>query len=266
VSLPEYERPPVHEVVLGVHFKAIERFGGPYIGLLWQEFRSQFGKLQEQMPLSFRLERFGLPEPPQPPKLELLDNVAPRIWFVNDQETQLLQAQQDWFSHNWRKLKDDDEYPRYARLRASFHDELEKLIVFLEREHLGKLEPLQCEVTYVNYILMDNGEALGDLLTVFKPDFSDEFLKKPENANLSLRFVIPEADKPIGRLHIVAEPVVMLKTRASGFQLTLTARGKPAGDDPAAIFSLLDKGHEWIVRGFTSITTTNMHEKWGRTQ
>jgi len=266
VSLPEYERPPVHEVVLGVHFKAIERFGGPYIGLLWQEFRSQFGKIQEQSPLSFRLERFGLPEPHESPRIELLDTLPPRIWFVNGSETELLQVQQDWFSHNWRKIKEDDEYPRYAGIRASFAAEVTKLKTFLEREQLGALEPLQCEVLYINHIPLDNGETLGDLLTVFKPDFSDEFLKNPENTTLALRFLIPDSNSPIGRLHIAAVPVVTLKTQAPGIQLTITARCRSASDDIEAILSLLDMGHEWIVRGFTSITTTKMHEKWRRTQ
>lgn len=266
MSLPEFARPPVHEVVLGVHFKALERFVGPHIGLLWQEFRQQFEKVQEKAPLVFRLERFGIPEPPEPATLELLDKVPPRIWFVNDRETELLQVQQDWFSHNWRKIKSDDEYPRYAKIRASFCDELRKLMAFIERERLGVLAPLQCEVTYVNHVPTANGESLEDILTVFKSDFSDGFLRIPETATLVLQFVIPEGDTPIGRLHIAAAPIIMTKTGAPGFRLTLTARGKPAADDPDSIFALLDKGHEWIVRGFTSITTAKMHENWGRTQ
>lgn len=267
MDLPEYKRPPVREVVLGVHFKAIERFGGPHLGLLWQEFRPQFGKIQEQMPLSFRLERFGLPEAPEPPTIEFLDKVQPRIWFVNDPETHLLQVQQDWFSHNWRKVKDDDEYPRYTQIRSSFHEEVATLVAFLEREQLGSLEPLQCEVTYVNQILAEEGVILADLLTVFKSDFTDDFLAEPETVTLSLRFLIPGSDgRPIGRLHVAVAPVVNIRSGSPGFRLTLTARGKPEGDTLDAVFAFLDKGHEWIVRGFTSITTTKMHEKWGRTQ
>lgn len=264
MSLPDYERPPVHEVLLGVHFKAIERFGGPHLGLLWGEFRPRFGQFQEQAPLVFSLERFGLPEPPEPPRLEFLTAIPPRIWFVTDQGTELLQVQQDWFSHNWRKLKDDDEYPRYARLRESFQEELTRLMAFLEREQLGRLEPLQCEVTYVNHIALDNGETLEDLLTVFREEFSDDFFNKPENATISLRFLIPEAGEPIGRLHIAAVPIVMLKTDTPGVRLTLTARGKPTRDDQGALFEFLDRAHDWIVRGFTSVTTKKMHKKWGR--
>src|SRR5436305_3342796 len=101
VTLPEYRHPPVKEVVLGVHFEALSRLGGPYIGLLWQEFRSLYGKVEEASPLVFHVERFGLGVPPDPPRIELIDSISPRIWLVNESETELLQIQQDWLSHNW---------------------------------------------------------------------------------------------------------------------------------------------------------------------
>jgi uncharacterized protein (TIGR04255 family) len=266
VNLPEYDRPPVREVLLGVQFDALERLGGPYIGLLWQEFRSRFGKIEEQPQLVFRPERFGLPMP-EPPTVELVDSLAPRIWFVNDSGTELLQVQQDWFSHNWRKVDEDDKYPRFATLRAAFNDELAGLIYFVEREALGTFKPVQCEVTYVNLIRLGSDESIGDVLTVFKPDFSDGFLAEPENFGAHLRFLIPGNDgAPIGRLHVVAAPVIELKTQQMGIRLTLTARGYPDGDNPEAMFAFFDRGHEWIVRGFTSITTPKMHELWGRKQ
>jgi len=28
--------------------------------------------------------------------------------------------------------------------------------------------------------------------------------------------------------------------------------------------AFLDVGHEWVVRGFTSVTTTSMQSKWGK--
>lgn len=267
MDLPEYEKPPVREVVLGVHFKLLEGFGGPYVGLLWREFRQQFGKIEEQPLLIFRLERFGIPEVPEPPvTIDLLDKMQPRIWLVNDQGTELLQVQQDWFSHNWRKLKDDDEYPRYSTIRASFQEEIGKLSAFLQREQLGALVPVQCEITYVNNIPEVSGENLEDLLTVFTNNFSDGFLRDPENPSVNLRFVMKEAGVPYGRLHIAAVPIFMTQKGVPGYRLTLTARGKLEGDDLDSILAFLDKGHEWIVRGFTSITTATMHEKWKRTK
>jgi len=44
----------------------------------------------------------------------------------------------------------------------------------------------------------------------------------------------------------------------------LTVRGAPQTQDSNGVFGLLDKGHEAIVRGFTSITTAEMHKVWER--
>jgi uncharacterized protein (TIGR04255 family) len=265
LSLPEYEHPPVNEVVLGVHFESMERLGGPYIGLLWQEFRARFAKLEEKPPLIFPIERFGSPVPSNSPSVELVESLPSRVWFVNDSETELLQVQPDWFSHNWRKVKEEDEYPRYQRIRTSFYEELATFLSFIERENLGRVIPLQCEVTYVNLIPMANDFTPADVITVFTPSYSDAFLPNPESVNLAMRFVIGNG-APIGRLHIVAAPVILRATGATALQLTLTARGKAAGETLDDMFGFLDVGHEWIVRAFTSITTTQMHEKWRRIQ
>jgi uncharacterized protein (TIGR04255 family) len=266
VTLPEYRHPPVKEVVLGVHFDALSRLGGPHIGLLWQEFRSLYGKVEEASPLVFHVERFGLGVPPDPPRIELIDSISPRIWLVNESETELLQIQQDWFSHNWRKLNASDEYPRYSKIQHSFRKELQQFVAFIEREHLGSFSPVQCEVTYVNLIPLDSHASLGNVLTIYQPNFGDDFLPEPETVNLAVRFIIPKGDSPIGRLHVVATPVIVLESNSPALQLTLTARGNPGGANLDAVFAFLDLGHEWIVRAFTSITTSTMHDKWERTQ
>ncbi len=105
---------------------------------------------------------------------------------------------------------------------------------------------------------------MGNVLTVFTKAYSDDWLDKPEQATVNLQFVLSEDDEPVGRLHIVANPVYHVPTNQPAIQLTLTARGKPEGDGIDGIMQFLDRGHEEIVRGFTSITTPAMHEVWER--
>ena len=59
--LPSFQNPPVVEVVLGVQFDAIKALGTPQIGLLWQEFREQLPKTEDQPPLEPEIEQFALP-------------------------------------------------------------------------------------------------------------------------------------------------------------------------------------------------------------
>jgi len=123
-------------------------------------------------------------------------------------------------------------------------------------------------VTYVNVITagegwQDHGE-LDKVLTVFTSKYSDDWLDKPEEATVNLQFVLSEDNEPVGRLHVVANPVYHVPTNQSAIRLTLTARGKPKGEGIDGVMQFLDRGHEEIVRGFTSITTPAMHKVWER--
>lgn len=273
--LPEFENPPVVEVALSVQFETLANLRTPQLGLLWQEFRDRFPVTEEHPPLDAVFERFGVPAMvregvrfqmlPAPP--------VPRCWFLNKEGTELVQVQQDRFIHNWRKVGDKDRqptpYPRYDSVRRTFENELVKFRDFLSRNNIGDLAPNQCEVTYVNHI--ESGECwtnhgqLGELLSVFSPRYTDEFLAVPEDGRMSVRYLIPTSTgEPLGRLHISVEPAYRASDDAPMFLLTLTARGRPASDGIPGVLGFLDIGREWVVRGFTSITTETMHKSWGR--
>ena len=86
-----------------------------------------------------------------------------------------------------------------------------------------------------------------------------------EDAGLRLRFVIPNKEgEPIGRLHAALEPGYRTDDRRPMFVLELTARGAPLGEGITGVLAFLDLGREWVVRGFTSMTTPVMHKEWGR--
>ena len=106
---------------------------------------------------------------------------------------------------------------------------------------------------------------LDEVMTVVSSDYSDAFLPKPEDIRFAARYVIPGEDgNPIGRLHTSVEPAYRSADSKPIFVLQLTARGRPVGEGIEGIFRFLDIGHEWIVRGFTSITTPRMHKIWER--
>ena len=45
---------------------------------------------------------------------------TPRVFFINTRRTELLQVQRDRFIHNWRKIGDGDQYPRFERMLETF--------------------------------------------------------------------------------------------------------------------------------------------------
>lgn len=269
--LPDFTNPPVVEVALSVQYASLERLRVAQIGQLWGEFKDRFPKTEEHAPLAAAWEKF---EPAALPrvgiKLETSDvPPVPRVWFVNDEETELIQVQQDRFAHNWRKRGESDEYPRYERIRKSFKSELEKFRQFLSRDNIGEITPDQAEVTYVNHITPNeawqNHGQVGEVVTVLTERYSDNFLSRAEDALFRARFRIHGADgKPLGRLHVVLHPAFSRTDQQPIFVLTLTARGAPLGSGVDAAINFLDLGREWIVRGFTSITSQRMHHIWGR--
>jgi uncharacterized protein (TIGR04255 family) len=267
--LPDFADPPVIEVALSVQFESLSGFGTPHIGLLWSEFRNEFPRTEEHPPRPSVIERFGVRRAPKTDFRVEAAFPVPQCRFLNDRGTELIQIQQDRFVHNWRKVGQGDVYPRYEFVRRRFEEELGIFHRFLARENLGELIPNQCEVTYVNHIISGTGwerhGELGEILTVWKTRYSDAFLSEPEDIVLRFRYIIPDADgNPRGRLLVSADPAYRTEDDRPIYVLVLTARGSPIGGGAYGALSFLDIGREWIVRGFTSLTSSRMHEIWGR--
>ncbi len=270
-KLPSFAAPPVVEVALGVQFEPLERLRSLDMLSLRDSYKGKFPKVQEHPPLPSVIEDFGPPRAFRlEARLEMTDlPPVPRYWFLTETESELIQIQQDRFVHNWRKIGTGDDYPRYERIAATFQDEFLQFHEFVDRGEFGPLVPSQCEVTYINHIESGVGwdrlGELGEILTVWRSQYSDPFLSEAENVVLSWSHVIPsESGAPAGRLRIMAEPAQRISDGQPAYRLTLTARGHPFGNDMTGIRSFLDLGREWVVRGFASITTPKMHQIWER--
>ncbi|MCK4340106.1 MAG: TIGR04255 family protein [Phycisphaerae bacterium] len=271
-TLPDFTKPPVVEVALSVQFDALADLGAVQLGLLWSQFRDRFPKVEEHPPLDPSFEQFGVRgSPSSAPRLRILTKPpSARCWFLNEEGTELIQVQSDRFVHNWRKADTSQAYPRYKHVRETFKRELEVFHEFLSSERLGQFKPNQCEVTYVNHILSgagwENHGQLDKIFTVLTHQYSDTFLSSPEDARIVIDYVIPAPDgTPLGRLHVSAEPACRAADDKPILILKLTARGRLTESGLNGVFSTLDLGREWVVRGFASITEPEMHAIWGRT-
>jgi len=267
--LPDFANPPVIEVALSVQFEPLSRFRVAHFGLLWSEFRRQFPRTEEHPARPLAIEHFGICRAPKiDVRLELALPV-PQCRFLNESGTELIQIQRDRFVHNWRKVGAGDEYPRYESVKQRFEEELGTFCQFLAREDIGELVPNQCEVTYVNHIVSGAGWQrhgdLGEVMPIWAGRYSDTFLPEPENIGLGFRYIIPGADSnPLGRLLVSVDSAYRADDDRPIYVLVLTARGGPIGEGIEGALGFLDVGREWIVRGFTSVTSPRMHEIWGR--
>ncbi|MGH6920547.1 MAG: TIGR04255 family protein [Geminicoccaceae bacterium] len=275
-DLPDFLKPPLVEVVLSVQFSKLRNYRAVSAGLLWDKiFRKSYPKVYEHPPLAPAFETFGTPSSGRA-KLQISEAAglpAPRLWFVNTDDTELIQVQADRFIHNWRKVAGLEDYPRYETIKERFFEELRGLEEFLISEDIGTIEPNQSEVTYVNHIALDQSENIWEkpeaALRTFSrivDDGSDPAARLPrlEDVRYTARYIIDGSEgAPIGRLIITAQPALG-SDRQQVLRLDLTARGAPTAPTLDAVSDFLDLGRETIVRGFTAITTPAMYQQWKR--
>jgi len=263
---PDYEKPPVIEVVCGIQFKPLSNFRATTYGLFWQTIRDEYPKVEDMPPLPEVIEQFLPSTKRNEPQLEVLKKPPlPRVFFIHKDPVWLIQLQPDRFIHNWRK-EGRDFYPRYPVVFNKFWNAWERFLEFVKKEGLD--DPLinQLEISYINHIPMGEGwTSLADLGMIFS-DFSwrceRRFLSNPESFGLRISFFLPDSQ---GRLHVSVKHAVRVADNHPVLLCELTARGMPKNEDFSSIKDWFNLGREWIVRGFADlINEKTQKEQWGR--
>jgi hypothetical protein len=190
------------------------------------------------------------------------------VCATSEDGLRLIQLQRDRFILNWRKLDTDASYPSYDALRDLFETELGVFLDFASELQLGDFEPTQCELTYVNNLFAGpQWKTLGDLsalVSVWTGRTTDASLPEPEDVRLAWQYRFDEGGKPSGRLHAKVQSAFRASDRLPVILLQLLGRGAPMGSGIAGVLAFADRAHEWIVRGFTALTTERMHALWER--
>lgn len=268
-SLARFSAPPVIELALGVQFETLHNFRTVHFGSLWKKIQAEFPNFQEQPPLR------DLPEQVEGPQVQTLsidlgENLPlPRLWFLNEPKTELIQVQQNRFVYNWRRQKEDDSYPHYENIREKFVAEFGRFSDFLAAEKIGSVKPTACEITYVNHIVQGSTWAnfgeYAKVFSIFDPEHSDSFLPSADSFRFAANYVIPgDNSKPIGRLRATVSPEVRRSDEKKLFVMNMTALGVPSSPDISGVLGFLDTGHKWIVKGFESLTTAQAQKVWGK--
>jgi uncharacterized protein (TIGR04255 family) len=264
--LPEYDNPPLNEVVCGILFKRIDAFLNPYLGLLWERYRPEYAECLEVVPLVPVIERFDKPSPPEP-QADLEAPLLPRTWFVHANGNGVIQVQRDRFLHNWRKIRPDDAYPRYRHVISMFQSHLSQFTQFLAEHNLGVVTPLQYELTYINHIMQGEGwDTIHDVGKIF-PHFAweeseDSFLSSPESVLWQTSFVLPNQ---AGRLRTKLQSATRRGDGHPLFVFELTVRGIGTHTTLDTMWHWFELAHEWVVRGFADLTNPQVQKDiWRR--
>jgi len=263
--LPDYQSPPVIEVVYGVQFEPLG-LQCPTIGLFWQTVRQEYPSFVENPPLAPIIERFD-PDKRTETRIELTARPPlPRLWFIDRTENWLIQVQDDRFLYNWKKVKDQETYPRFEAVSEKFFEAWDRFQGFCQSEGMPLPSVNQLELTYINHISVTNVEAyIRDASNIF-PDMrwreAHQFLPSPETLAWKTSFLFPDRQ---GRLHVSMRHAIRRRDQKPVLLLELTARGMPASKERDSVRGWFAMAREWIVRGFADLTDEQVQkERWGR--
>lgn len=267
--LPEFERPPVAEVAISIQFDS-PVLDGPLVMLRWSEVRHRFPKYELAPPLPRIIERFDARQVPEF-EIQFSDTpITPQLLMMTESGEEALQLQENRIGYTWRKLNPGGGYPNYSLLKERFRQELEDFRAYIDENGLGEFSPVQCELTYVDALLPQPGvweghSDLGKVIPSAATRLTEGFLTSPESTTYTIRYIISGNGAPPGRLHIILEPRFLQPELSPMYLMTSTARGAPQGNGTPEIFNTLDIWHEWILRAFVDLTSSEMHRAWGRT-
>lgn len=270
-QIPKFDAPPVVETVFGVHFEPPSGFDIAARVLFWTRLKDHFPTVEEKVPIDEVREEFG--DDMRTGGLQVRWQVAeapfsPRLWAKSQDGRHTIQIQQDALLVNWeRDPASPAPYWPYEERRRDLAEKLNLLDQYLREAEIGDVRPNSCFATYINHIEYEEANEfpglLARVLSTWSCQTNDTWLPAMEQCSLHLTFPFAEQH---GRLHVNIMSGIRRKDNKRLLRMALTARGTPDEATITAALNWVDLGHEWIVRGFASLTRPEMHKKWRRTQ
>jgi uncharacterized protein (TIGR04255 family) len=262
-GLPNFERPPVVEVVLTAQFAPLRGFSASHAGLYWRDHLDRnWTRAKDVRRIDDAEERFVEDSRVWREVRYVLADEPPRVQIVHADNEHMIQIQNSRFSLNWRKQGSD--YPRYEALRPVFQSHWDGFRGFTAGAGLGEVSVNLWELMYVNRVpkgeIWESRRDSDQVIPRFRPPLDDtpemscEGLFKDEWA-YALR------DRA-GRLYITTT-FGWLPTTGEFLNLQLLARG--AVDSHRTLEQGFELGHAAIVNAFTAMTSEAAHHHWRRT-
>jgi len=263
--LPDYNSPPVIEVVYGVQFDPLG-LQCPTVGLFWQTIRQEYPSFVENPPLTSLIEKFDSDRRTEAQFELMAKPPLPRLWFLDRTKNWLIQVQDDRFLYNWKRVEDQDPYPRFDVVSTKFFSAWDQFQGFCKSEGLPLPAVNQLELTYINHINVTDVAAYVKEASKIFPDMRwhepHRFLPSPETLAWKTSFLFPDRQ---GRLHVSMRHAIRRKDQKPTLLLELTARGMPASKERDGVLGWFAMAREWIVRGFADLTDEHVQkEMWGR--
>ncbi len=262
----DFAHPPVDEVVLSVLFKPLDKFLAPHLGEIWHEYKQiGFVHVTEQPPVPPAVEKFPNSIKERRVHISNLPNLA-RIWFIHEDDSQIIQVQRDRFMFNWRRTESAQKYPGFSAIFEKFEGFYNRFGEIIKNMEVGVITPLQYELTYIDQLFRGAGwETLDDIGKIYNlfihSQQSDSFWSGAESAILRTSFPVEDLH---GRLYLTISNRVKMPQQQQTLQTDFTMRGFPENAE-YAMGAWFKSARDRISEKFASIFTEDIQTQvWGR--
>ncbi len=258
-DLPDFENPPINEVVIGIQFAPVQGYKQIHAGEVWSLYKRDFPLVQEQPAIAPSFETFGFTSPPI--GFGFMSGAThDRFWFLKEDQRQIIQFQPDKFLHNWRKVGiEEGKYPRFENIISNFSAELKTLESYFQKNFSAQpISVNQCEVSYINFIYQSE---IGELPLQSIFSFLN-FEHEPNEISCSFsRYILNDNGEPRGR--VICNIDQGVGPKGPMHRLSITAKGAPNGSGISDALSFIQNGRERIVHLFKEVTSPTVHRLWG---
>jgi len=250
----EFANPPVAETSLGFYFQKIEGWNVLHQGALWERFRSRYSEYEFLPPIM---------EIPSQPNAGLdLASIPIRVGFTDNTKTQLVQMQDGFLLHNWRKTPEIREYPRYEAVNPELQQDWSTFRAYLHERSLKGPVVTRCQMDYFNHLV--RGEEwqdfsdLSNLFTVWNG------FRQPTAGDGELQMVSFSFSYRLksGTVNVVVQPAIRKSDGKEIIQFTLSSSMAPKSSEDKALFACLDECHDNAAVAFLDFTTAQARERW----
>ncbi len=253
---PDFKKPPVVETSAGFHFIPMQGWTVLHYGLLWEKLAARYQRSEFNPPI---LEPGEISVDPT----KGFANLPVRVSFVDASNTNLVQVQNNFILHNWRKSETLSLYQHYSATRDALTTDWRTFRDFLSQHSLKFTEVVRCEASYFNHLV--RGESwqsyseLPELFPAWKGTSPDgALLSTPQMIGITASY-----SRKDGMLQIASQPALRQDGKEI-IQLTITATGRPPAQGDDSLFGCLDGCHQAAVHGFIEFTSEKLHSRWER--
>lgn len=244
-----FAKPPVNEVALGQVFSPRLDLLIPHFGKFWDLLGSEYPKVAHAQPV--------IDEQAEPPADPISGLYLPRVWFLTEDETRLIQLQQDRLFVNWRKTPEfTGTYPRFPSIREEFERVSAIFDEFLTKT-LGQPTTIsRHELSYINIIPLEEAKIAGvgdfhKVLKCFKWE-SETIVGAPKKISVNYMF---EPD-PSTKFTVRINSAKRISDSTDVLKMELLAKEVPGSKTRG---QWIDDAHQFIVQSFKELTSEEMH-------